>query len=48
MIESRSGMLINHLSRIYNLPPHVMLTRYDMVGKAIGQVFGYWSEVFLH
>ncbi|MEO9295500.1 MAG: hypothetical protein ABI347_07870 [Nitrososphaera sp.] len=46
--ESCSGMLINHLSRIYNLPPHVMLARYDLVGKAIGQVFGYGSEVFLH
>ena len=46
--ESCSGMLINHLSQIYNLPPHVMLARYDLVGKAIGQVFGYGSEVFLH
>ena len=25
-----------------------MLTRYDLVGKAIGQVLGYGSEVFLH
>lgn len=46
--ESCPSMLINHLSRIHNLPPHVLLARYDLVGKAIGQVFGYGSEVFLH
>ena len=45
--ESCSGMLTNHLSKIYNLPPHVMLARYDLVGKAIGRVFWYGSEVFL-
>lgn len=38
--EPCSGMLINHLSRMYDLPPHVMLARYDLIGKAIRQVFG--------
>ena len=46
--ESCSGLLINHLSEIHRIPKHVVLTRYDLISKAIGQTFGYGSEVFLH
>ncbi|AIF84212.1 hypothetical protein NTE_02158 [Candidatus Nitrososphaera evergladensis SR1] len=46
--ESCAGLLINHLSVIYRLPRHIVLTRYDLVSKAISQTFGYGSEVFMH
>jgi hypothetical protein len=46
--DSCSSLIINHLSKIHNLPPHIVIARYDLVDKAIGQVCGYGSEVFLH
>lgn len=46
--ESCAGLLINHLSAMYRLPTHIVLTRYDLVSKAISQTFGYGSEVFMH
>ena len=46
--ESCSGLLVNHLSEMYRIPKHIVLTRYDLISKAIGQTFGYGSEVFLH
>lgn len=46
--ESCTGLLINHLSEMYRIPKHIVLTRYDLISKAICQTFGYGSEVFLH
>ncbi|MER3408172.1 MAG: hypothetical protein C4292_05385 [Nitrososphaera sp.] len=48
MGESCSGLLLNHISTVYSIPRHVVLTRFDLISRAIGQVFGYGSEVFLH
>jgi hypothetical protein len=46
--EPCSDLLISHLSTMHKLPRHIVLTRYDLISKAIGQIFGYGSEVFLH
>jgi hypothetical protein len=48
MGDSCAGIMINYLSKIHNLPPHVVIARYDLVGKTIGYVCGHGSEVFLH
>lgn len=38
--ESCAGLLTNHLSAIYRLlPMHIVLTRYDLVSRAISQTF---------
>ncbi|AIC15099.1 hypothetical protein [Nitrososphaera viennensis] len=46
--ESCAGLLINHLSAMHRLPRHIVLTRYDLISRAISQTFGYGSEVFMH
>nr|WP_294805427.1 hypothetical protein [uncultured Nitrososphaera sp.] len=46
--ESCSSLFLNHLSTIRRLPRHIVLTRYDLISKAISQTFGYGSEVFMH
>lgn len=46
--ESCAGLLINHLSAMHRLPKHIVLTRYDLISRAISQTFGYGSEVFMH
>lgn len=48
MGESCSDLLLSHLGTVYGIPRHIVLTRFDLVSRAIGQVFGYGSEVFLH
>jgi succinyl-CoA synthetase alpha subunit len=36
MGHSCAGAIINYLSKIHNLPPHAVVARYGLVGKAIG------------
>lgn len=48
MGESCSDLLLSHLGTVYGMPRHIVLTRFDLISRAIGQVFGYGSEVFLH
>lgn len=46
--EPCSDLLVSHLSAMYKLPRHIVLTRYDLISKAVKQILGYGSEVFLH
>ncbi len=46
--ESCADVLVSHLSAMHRMPRHVLMSRYDLVSKAIKQTFGYGSEVFLH
>lgn len=46
--EPCSDLLVSHLSAMHKLPRHIVLTRYDLISKAVKQILGYGSEVFLH